>query len=77
MLQDWTFISPYFSPTPFLVLDGNDSLLLLGYVFYIIVVIISLFKLIYDINLKFQIVVHTLTFLHELINLALMLFITL
>lgn len=77
MLQDWSFISPYFASTPFVITEGNDSLLFLGYILYNIVVVISFCKLIYDINLKFQIVVHTLSFMHELINLAFMLFLTL
>jgi len=77
MLQDWTYISPYFAPTPFLVIDGNDFFLFFGYILYIIVVVISFCKLIYDINLKFQIVVHTLSFLRELINLVFMLLLTL
>ncbi len=77
MLQDWTYIVPYFAATPFLVIEGNDLFLFIGYIFFSLVVVLSTLKVIYDINLKFQIVVHTLSLLHEFINIALTIFLTL
>jgi len=76
MLQDWTYIVPYFATTPIYKINADDYILFIGYIFFTAVVALSIMKLIYDMNLKFQIVVHILSFLFELINLALIVFLT-
>ena len=77
MLQDWSFIKPYFASTSFFKADESDILLFIVYILFCVCVTVSILKLIYDINLKFQVAIHILSMINEIINLAIMVFLTL
>lgn len=77
MLQDWTNIKSFFSSSGFFELGKSDLLTLYGSIFYTIAIIVRILKLLYHINLKFQAVVHIISFISECINLAVSIFIML
>lgn len=77
MLNDKSFIKPYFTSTNLIKHNDDDYLLLIGYVFFCVSVGIGMLKLIYDINVKFQVVVHISCLLYEIINLMIVIFLTL
>lgn len=76
MLNDNSFIVPYFTITNFFWFKSEDILILILYIIFTTSVALSVLKLIYDINLKFQIAIHITCFFHEIINLLIVVFIT-
>ena len=53
MLNDNSFLVPYFTSTNFFWFKSDDFFILIGYIVFTTIVALSLLKLIYDINLKF------------------------
>jgi hypothetical protein len=74
MLEDWTKIKSFFSCSGFFKLDNSNLITFIGFIFYTIAIIVRILKLIYDINLKFQAVVHIISLLNECINLTVSIF---
>lgn len=69
-------IFPYFTSTHINVIRHDNYLVFIAYIIFTTNVCISILKLIYDFNVKFQIVPHLSLLVHEIINLLLIFFIT-
>jgi hypothetical protein len=74
MLEDWTKTQSFFSCSGFFELDKSDLITYIGFIFYTIAIIVRILKLIYDINLKFQAVVHIISSINECINFTVSIF---
>ena len=77
MIEYFQQLNHYFTATIFSPFADGDLFLLLTYITFAFSVILTLLKLIYEMNLKLNIVVHLLSLLHELVNIGLIVFITL
>ena len=77
MIEYFQLISHYFTATILSPFADGDLLILLTYITFAFSVILTLLKLIYEMNLKLNIVVHLLSLLHELVNIGLIVFMTL
>lgn len=76
MLQYFTYTHNIFTSSIFSQFDENDLVLFINYIILIICSVLNLLKLIYEMNLKLQIVVHICILLHEVINFAIIVFFT-
>lgn len=76
MLNDQSFISQYFTSTNFFWFKSDDNMMLSIYIIFTTSVTLSILKLIYDINLKFQIAVHLCCLVNEIINLIIIILLT-
>lgn len=76
MLQYFSMNNHILTTTIFFKFDENDSFLFLIYIVFSCSVMVSILKLIYEVNLKFQVVIHIISLLHEAINLSIIIFIT-
>ena len=68
------FIYPYFTSTNLNVIRSDNYIFFISFIVFLTNVCLSLMKLIYHINYKFQIVAHLCALLHEVINLLLIFF---
>ena len=75
VLKDNSYIIPYFTTTYFFWFKDGDYLILVGYFIFTISVALSVIKLIYDINLKFQITIHISCLVYEIMNLMVVVFV--
>ncbi len=75
ILNDNTFVIPYFTANSFFWFKENDHLILIGYILFAVSVALSVVKLIYDINLKFQIAIHVSNLFYEIVNLMVVVFV--
>ncbi len=76
MLNDNRNTYPYFTTTNFYWFPSDDSIILISYISFTSSVALSVLKLIYDINLKFQVANHISSSFQEIINLMIVIFIT-
>lgn len=75
ILNDNTYIMPYFTTSNFFWFKENDYLIMVAYIIFATSVALSVVKLIYDINLKFQIAIHISCLFYEIVNLMLVAFV--
>jgi len=69
------YLMPYFTTENFFWYKQDDHLILVGYFIFATSVALSVVKLIYDINLKFQIAIHVSCLLYEIVNLMVVIFV--
>jgi predicted transcriptional regulator len=74
MLEYFNNIKVIFSSSNFSTYHDQQYFTLFMFIIYSSGVCINILKLIYEMNLKFQIAVHILSMLHETINLAVIIF---
>lgn len=75
ILNDNSYLVPYFTTNNFFWFKEDDYLILVGYLVFAMSVALSIIKLIYDINLNFQIAKHISCLFYELVNLILVVFV--
>jgi hypothetical protein len=76
MLQYFTYTHNIFTSSIFSQFDEHDLVLFINYVVLITCSVLNILKLIYEMNLKLQIVVHLCLLMHEVINFAMIVFFT-
>lgn len=76
MLQYFKYTNTVFVSTVFDRFDEADALQFVVYIMFLCCVMVSLLKLIYEMNLQFNVFTHLVTLLHEFINLAIVVLIT-
>lgn len=75
ILNDDSYLIPYFTTTSFFWFKNEDYLIMIGYLIFTISVCLSVLKLIYDINLKFQIAIHIPCLFYEIVNIMVVVFV--
>jgi hypothetical protein len=77
MLQYFEFLKFDFITNFIIVSPSNDLVILMIYVIFSTSVFLSLLKLIYEMNLKVNLAVQISTLFNDLVNLAVIVFVTL
>lgn len=75
ILNDNSYLIPYFTTNNFFWFKENDHLIMIGYILFAVSVALSVVKLTYDINLKFQIAIHVSNLFYEIVNLMVVVFV--
>lgn len=74
MLEYFKFTNNMFTTNIFSRFDEKDYFNFTIYIVFVISVIVNLLKVIYEMNLEFQIFVHLVSILHHTINLSIIIF---
>lgn len=76
MVNYFTFPHPIFSPTIYIHFNTRDAFFVAIFIFFCISVALNAVKFIYEVNVKFMLAIHLLTFTNEVINIILIVFIS-
>ncbi len=76
MIEYFKHINHSFLSNIFMSFDDNDLLIIMTYILFALSSVVTLLKLIYEMNLKLNLIVHICSLGHELVNIAIILLIT-
>ncbi len=74
MIEYYQSIEPQFKVTIFMVYKDGDTILMFIFILFCISVVLSFLRLIYEMNIKLNLVVHLSALATEIINLGIMVF---